>query len=232
MTSGRHWLFVDSRRSCGAIAFLCALALTAGDATAQSSSLLGTPGVRDRLTLESTSFTYVVQEPPREIQLHDIITVVIIENSEVFSEGKVNRRKQEQFDAALQDWILLRDLNLVPDPQSKGDPRIRGYVNSRYRAQNTLETRDGLKGRVAAEVVDIRPNGNLVLEAHRRVKNNNEIWEMSLTGIVRGDRVLPDGTVRSEYIHELQIDKQEAGQVRDSYRRGWLLRFLDRYHPF
>jgi flagellar L-ring protein precursor FlgH len=95
-----------------------------------------------------------------------------------------------------------------------------------------LETRDSLKFRIAARIVDIRPNGNLVIEAHRQIRNNEEVWQQSLTGIIRREDVLPNNTVLSEDIAELQIDKREIGHVREGYRRGWLTRFYDRYAPF
>ena len=63
--------------------------------------------------------------------------------------------------------------------------------------------------RIAAEVVDIRPNGNLVIEARREIRNNEEVWMQSLTGVVRRQSIGPDRTVRSDEVAELRIDKRE-----------------------
>jgi flagellar L-ring protein precursor FlgH len=89
-----------------------------------------------------------------------------------------------------------------------------------------------MKFRISCRVVDIRPNGNLVIEGRRTVHNNSEVWEQSLTGEVRPKDVLPNNTVLSENVAELRIDKREAGHVRDGYRRGWLLKWLDKWQPF
>ncbi len=70
--------------------------------------------------------------------------------------------------------------------------------------------RDGLKLRIPARVVDIRPNGHLVLEAHQTIRNNEEIWERSISGIVRPEDILPNNTVLSEDVAELQIFKTRA----------------------
>ena len=82
------------------------------------------------------------------------------------------------------------------------------------------------------EVVDVRPNGNLVLEAHKHVQQNNEIFDASLSGVVRRQDVLPNNTVLSEDVAELSIFKKEQGHIRDSWRRGWLWLFMDRHKPF
>lgn len=208
------------------------LASTASLGSAQSASLWGSPGDRQPLTLETSSWSFIQVEAPREIRLHDLITVVVNERSQVISEGEMDRRQQSNINAQLQQWIELNGLSLQSAPQAKGDPQVQGKLDSQYRAQGNLEYRDAMKFYIAAEVVDIRPNGNLVLEAHRQVKFNNENWDASLTGIIRPLDVKPDNTVMSEDLAELRIDLRETGHVRDSYRRGWLTRILDRVKPF
>ncbi len=184
------------------------------------------------LMLGDSSWTLVEPPPVRTFRLHDIITVVVDQKSEVLSEGDVQRRKQSNFDAALLNWIKLRGLDIVPAPQSNGDLRIQGLMNQQYRVQNELETSDAIRFTIAAEVVDIRPNGNLVIEARKIIHNNNEVWEQSLTGVVRPEDVLPTNKVLSENIAELRIRKRELGHVRDGYRRGWLQRLWDRLKAF
>jgi flagellar L-ring protein precursor FlgH len=148
------------------------------------------------------------------------------------NEGNLQRRKQGQLNATLQDWIQLDGLNIKKAPQSQGQPEINGTLQGQFQARSNLETRDGLKLRIQSRVVDIRPNGHLVLEAHQRFKINEDDWERSISGIVDPRDVLPNNTVVSENIAELSIFKKERGEVRDGYRRGWLFYLLDRYGMF
>lgn len=215
------------------LALAVALAtVVASAAHAQSSSLLGDPSRRAPLTLAGTSWGYIEVQPPRELRLHDIITVIVDEKSQLISEGEVNQRMQSNINAVLQQWMKLENGDLKPDPFYDGTPGIQAILNSQRRGQSELEARDGLKFSIAAEVVDIRPNGNLVLEAHKEIKNNEDVWNYSLTGIVRPQDVLPNNTVLSEDLAEQRIYKRETGMVRDGYRRGWLLKLIDEYRPF
>ena len=111
-------------------------------------------------------------------------------------------------------------------------PTINGNLNSQFRAQSDVELNDSLTFRIAAEIVDIRPNGNLVIEGHLTIQNNEERWKISLTGEVRREAIQADRTVSSDSIIHLNIKKGEVGQVRDGYARGWLSRFYDQYKPF
>ena len=52
--------------------------------------------------------------------------------------------------------------------------RVSGTLNSQYRAQSDVELLDSLSFRMAADIVDIQPNGNLVIEGHQTIDNNEE----------------------------------------------------------
>ena len=184
------------------------------------------------LTLTNSSYIFQPAPQPKELQKHDIITVLVDEKSQVISEDEFERKKIASIKAVLTDWVSLSKLFLKPAAQSDGDPTVAGSTNSRYKAESDLERRDGMKFFIAAEIVDIRRNGTLVLEAHRTIRNNDEVWEFSLTGIIRKEDVKPNNTVLSQNIVELHIYKRERGHVRDATKRHWGTKMLDMFKPF
>ncbi len=198
----------------------------------QGSSLFGEPGKRRDLVLSQDGWTYQKPLEPTPVQLHDIVTVIINQQSVVISDGEIDRKKKAHGDLILKDWIFLKGLSVFPNKMTGGDPHIRGEVDNKLRSESSLETRDSMKFRLACEVVDIRPNGNLVIEGRASVKNNEEVWEYALTGEIRPKDIMPNNTIQSDSIANLRIDKREMGHVRDGYRRGWALRWLDKYQPF
>ena len=213
------------------LAVFLLLAACAAEAAAQNSSLFASSPERRPLTLANYSWNYHAPEV-KKIELHDLITVIVSEQSSVISEGEIDRKKKAHADIVLKDWVLFDGLAMIPDPQSKGDPKISGKLDNKMKSEGSLDTRDSMKFRIACQVVDIRPNGNLIVLGRRSIHNNNEAWDYSLSGEVRPDDVLPNNTVLSENVAELQIDKRESGHVRDGYRRGWFLRWLDKWQPF
>jgi flagellar L-ring protein precursor FlgH len=188
---------------------------------------------RNAMTLTDVSWTYQKADENRAVKLHDLVTVLVDDKSIMSSDHELDRKKTGYGDLQLPNWILLKGFRkVVDDPQSGGAPHIRGQIDNKIQAHGTLTTTDAVKFHIACEVVDIRPNGNLVLEGHRSIKTNEEVWEFSLSGEVRADALLPNNTVLSDNIAALRIDKEQGGQVRDSYRQGWALKWLDKWQPF
>jgi flagellar L-ring protein precursor FlgH len=184
--------------------------------------------------LENRSWYYVPPEAPKKVRLHDVITIVVEDGSTVLSEGEVDRRKNGLYDAVLAEWIKLgAGLSLKPDPQTDGEPSVSGKVQQTYRAESSLETANRIQFKIAATVVDIRPNGYFVVEAHKTFMVDRERWETSLTGIVPPEAIQPgNNSVLSDRVAELKVRKSQRGHVRDGYRRGWLTRAIDALSPF
>lgn len=189
-------------------------------------------GARRGLSLAQASWTFEAQPEPKQFKLNDQLTVLVNEKSVVTSEGQMDRRKQSDGHLTLTDWLSLNNWSIRAAPQASGDPKIGGEAQNKYRAQADLETRDSMTFKIAVRIVDIRPNGTLVVEGNKSVRANAEAWEACLTGVIRPEDVLPNNTIQSENVAELRIVKRESGHVRDGYRRGWMLEFLDRYQPF
>lgn len=215
---------------------LAALLAPASAARAQVSSLYQRDfPVRADIGQRLPEASLIYQPPPpvREIGLNDLLTIRVDQKARFFSEGELERRRNAQYDLVLLDWIFLEGLKAIrPSPQRLGDQRIRGQLNQLDRADGSVETLEAMTFDIAARVVDIRPNGTLVLEAHQQVRNNDEVWEYSLSGICRKEDILENNVVLSKNIYELSIHKRERGMVRDAYNRGWFSRWFDLFDPF
>lgn len=215
----------------------CGLVLAARLAVGQDGSLmaLAPPSVAGAATLDNSSFIYQTLPPEamaRPLEVQSIITVLVDYRSVMLSEGDAESIKVGSFNSALTDWIKFDGKDIFPAPQSNGDPTIGGTLNSQRVANSDVEQRESLTFPIAAKVVDIRPNGNLVIEGRRRVRVNEEVWMTYLTGTVPRQMIGPDWTVRDTSIADLRIDKYEEGAVRDGYARGWLSRWYGKYKPF
>jgi flagellar L-ring protein precursor FlgH len=171
--------------------------------------------------------------PPKEVRVHDIISIRVDMGARTSTSAQLQNRRAAQYDARLNDWIFLEGLRQVrPAPQSEGDQRIQGNLNTLDRATGQLDTTQVVKFEIAATVAAVLPNGNIVLEAHDSVRINDEQWMQSLSGVCRREDIGPGNVVLSKDIANLKVDKRELGQIRDSYKRGWLTWWWDQIRPF
>jgi len=216
-----------------------AVAFVAGKASAQDGSLLFAaplpPKQAAPLNMDNSSFMYRKLPPEaeqRELQLNDIITVLVDYRSALQSDGDANSKKTANFSAVLSDWLKFDGKNFEPAKQLSGDPRINGALTSQYKTQADIQQKDALTFKIAASVVDIRPNGNLVIDGRSDVQVNDEVWEQSISGVVRRQSIGPDRTVRSDDLAERRIKIRKKGFVHDATNRGWLTRWYDQVKPF
>ncbi len=184
-------------------------------------------------SLANSSWTYAPPPPSRTLQKHDIISIRVEETSRLVASGVSNTRRQGLYDAALRDWIRLEGLKAVkPSDQSDGAPRLNSQMNENFRSDAQLQTRENLVFDIAATIADIRPNGDLVLEAHKTLSLNENVWEFSLSGVCRPQDIKANNMVLSRDISDLRVERRDRGQVYDGYRRGWLNRLFTNLKPF
>lgn len=212
-----------------------AIALNGDHSAAQEGSLMLSAPSTQPLTLQNGSFIYRELPPemrPRQLEERDIVTVIVNYNSRLLSEGDAESRKTSNIAMVLADWLRFDGKSIKAAPQNDGDPTIAGNYNSQYRAESDVELRDSLTFKIACEIIEILPNGNLRIEGDVDIQINEEHWQIYLSGTVPREAIQPDRTVSGESVAHLNIDKRERGQVRDGYARGWFTRWFDRYKPF
>jgi flagellar L-ring protein precursor FlgH len=177
------------------------------------------------------SLTALPPVEPREVKVHDIVTVIVNEKAEVTEDSRYNRQKQGQFKAELKEFIRLDDdFNLAN--AAGNSPTAEGRLQSQLNSRGQLQSSEGVRYRIAATVVDVLPNGTVVLEARKTIRTNWDVWEYSLTGSARSADISANNTILSENIADMDIVKTERGRVRDATRRGWLVTLYDWLSPF
>ena len=219
------------------IALTVALGWGASRASAQYSSLIKREQERlqrqTSLGLMKASWTAIATPEPKKIKRHDIVTVLISEISESSSEADFERETEGKINAELTDWIRTKDGKLFEHARiATQQPALKGTLKSELEKDAKKTRKDRMRDRIAASVVDVRPNGVLVLEASKRYSHNEEIVSLTLTGEVRQEDVLPNNTIMSEDVANLRIVKSTRGAVHGATKRGWLLWLIDVADPF
>lgn len=188
----------------------------------------------NQATLREVSYFAVPDPEPRVLKKHDLITVIVREESAFKSKGTTDVKRQSALEAKLEEFIKLDLANweieggaLGPNP-----PSIKGDASRNFKGEGNVDRSDSLTARVTAEVVDVKPNGTLVLQGKKTIKTDDEVQQFILTGICRAADVSADNTVLSTNLYDLSLEKKHKGAVKDATQRGWIVKLLDALRPF
>ena len=177
-------------------------------------------------------------DPPKRtpFKKRDHIQILVQEKSKALSSTELKTDRRSRFDVEIEDWIRFSDTGNGTLPRLRaaalpGDPGI--GLDGRYRNDNQGRTtrQFDLSFVIASEVVDVRPNGVLVLQAIKRRKVNDDEELIRLTGEVSPDAVILN-KVRSDSVVNLNITYDGSGSVSDTAKPGFLGWVLSKLWPF
>ncbi len=185
--------------------------------------------------LSAVSLIAVPAPQPKMARKHDLVTIIIREESDFSSSGSTDLKKQSALDARLEEFarLSLNEMILRGGAQGSGTPpSFKWQTNRDFKGEGTVNRADTFSARITAEILDVKPNGTLVLQAAKRIKTDEEEQQFLLTGICRAEDITADNSVLSTQMFDLSLTKSHSGAVRDTTRRGWISKLLDVVNPF
>lgn len=205
----------------------------------QSASLvrmqvMSPPGVPIHRPVSVDEVSLVRLPPAPTYQLHDSIHIRVTETIINRVNAQLNKRRNTRIGYGLEDFIvILSGLRLRDDSTIRNErPAIDIVATDTEQKQFQFNRNDILKYELQADVVEIKPNGNLVLEASGEVSVNNEVYTYKMTGIVSPKDIDPrDRSVESTYVQSRRIDLRVVGAARDALKRGYITALLEWFQP-
>lgn len=89
-----------------------------------------------------------------------------------------------------------------------------------------------LNTQLAVQVIDVLPNGNMVVEGIRQVTFSQQKAFASIRGIVRAMDVTVQNTVPSSLLADARIDIVPDGPNANTFRKGWLHKLDEKISPW
>ena len=164
-------------------------------------------------------------------RIGDIITVVVSESASVSASKRTKTDKKAGIDAGVEAFFWdPAASNLGTHNGSLPQVRLNGTNN--FEGGGEINNKQTISARAAVTVVDVLPNGNLVIEGSRFVSYSGEKQYAILRGIVRLDDITNLNTVASSSIADARVEFVSEGTISANQRKGWFTRVVDTLNPF
>ena len=181
---------------------------------------------------DAHSWTVGSLPEPKTYRPGDLLTVIIRERKKWEADSDLETKNEWDIRSELQDFIKFTDGGIGAADFQRGRPNIDYKFESQLRNEGDSSRDDRLTTRLTVKIIDIKPNGLLVLEGRARIAHDEEVTEVTLAGTCRKEDVTADNTILSTQVADKQIVIQNEGALRASASRGWLTKLLDLLKPF
>ena len=178
----------------------------------------------------------ITPEMPRSFRRHDLVQIIVRESSQASSSQEADAGKRYRLDGRIAAWP---DLNLsdlldlrVMAGRTTNLPEVRIQGSKDFSGDGEYKREDDFTTRLTAQVVEILPNGNLILEARTHIRLDDETTTIKVTGVCRPEDVTVANTVLSSSIADLNIEKTNTGELRRTTQKGLLSRLFDTVFAF
>jgi len=156
-------------------------------------------------------------------RLHDVISIVVTESLAASTDGQVKNSRASNASSGLTSLFgTLKASNALQN--------LAGMTAaSGLSAQGQSTTNSSLSTTFGGEIVDVLPNGMMVVQATRQLTFSQQTQLIKLRGLVRPEDVSSQNQVLSTAMTDLELEVTGKGIVNDStYRSNPLVRMLER----
>jgi flagellar L-ring protein FlgH len=154
----------------------------------------------------------------------DVLTIKIAEASKVDNTAKRDLQKDvtksTTFNGKVGNFADLGDFGLSAASSNK----LNGKAD--YKDQRTFSDS------ITVTVIDIQPNGNLVVMGVRNRNINGDTQTIEASGIVRPSDILFDNTIISTQVADFRLVSKNGGIAAPYTKPGWLGGIFDMLWPF
>lgn len=163
----------------------------------------------------------------RNFQVGDVLTVVLNESTQA-ARTQNNNVSRESSNNVMPGGLLASAAKMGG---LLGAPKLDGG-NTASTGVGTADQKASLVGSVSVSVIDVLPNGNLVLRGEKQLALSEGTEIIQVAGMIRPEDISPNNMVQSRRLANAQITYRGTGDLAAATRAGWGTSALLKFWPF
>lgn len=164
-------------------------------------------------------------EDPRARMVGDQITINIVENvaASQVSKSTANRTTSGSTSVSAFPFISPPDLaNFKTGTASASD----------FAGKGGTESANTFSGTITVAVVDVLPNGHLMVVGDKQIGVNQNVDVMRFSGTIDPRLIQPGNLINSTQVANVRVESRGRGGQAEAQTVGWLTRFFFSFLPF
>ena len=158
--------------------------------------------------------------------VNDVVTIRVSETTQAVANADAKNSKDTSASAGFDNLFgMEKAIKELPT-------MVSGKGSSSFEGTGSTSRNTTLVTNLTARVMDVLPNGYLVVEGKRDIHVNNENQSLYLTGVVRPEDISSSNIVSSAAIAQMSVRLQGKGIVSQPIKPGWLYKILNGILPF
>jgi len=170
--------------------------------------------------------------PPKTFRPGDLLTVIVREQRKWEADSDLETKSKFDVKSDLGEFIKPIGGGIGSALFRRGRPNIDYKYDQKSKNEGDSSREDKLTTRLTGKIIDVKPNGLLVVEARAKMTHDDEVSEITLIGTCRKEDVTADNTVLSTQIADKEVAVSNSGALRSASSRGWITKLLDAVKPF
>ena len=164
-------------------------------------------------------------EDRRARYVGDTMTIAISENTSASTKSNTSVNRATSVSAA------VPTITGLPGKSLQGIGLEATSANS-LSGKGDAAANNVFTGTITVTVIEVLPNGNLLVSGEKQVSIGTGTEYIRLSGIVNPFFINAANTINSAYVADARIEYKESGAISEAQVMGWLARFFMSFLPF
>ena len=168
----------------------------------------------------------IYNNPSKQVQVGDIVTIYISESTSAVQEATTRTQKNSSIATDfLSNWDQVASLLGNESIRKRHEFEISG--DDQYRGTGQTSRRSRVQAVLTATITEVLDSGNIFIVGEHKVKVNDEVETVRISGIIRPEDIRPDNSVLSYQVAKAEVSVHGKGVVGSKQTPGILTKMLN-----
>jgi flagellar L-ring protein precursor FlgH len=154
----------------------------------------------------------------------DVLTIVISEKTQAGKQASSNAAKTSAIDSSISTVVGLP----LKTFQGLG---VNAEASTQYDDESKLNSSNTFSGNITVTVIEVLPNGNLVVAGEEQIALDKGTEYVRLSGVVQPDTIQAGNTVASAKVADARIEYRTSAKFDKAEMMSWMARFFLSFIP-